>query len=323
MKNVLMLLMLAAALAIPGCQQQRPSDSHSPKATSDVALQTGKIEKHGLHNVYRIDTKLFSGSSPEDEAGFRSLSELGIRTIISVDGAKPDVALAHKFGMRYVHIPVGYDGISRAEILRLVKAARDLPGPVYVHCHHGKHRGPTAAAAIHLCLDDKCSVEQALAEMKRAGTDPHYAGLYEVPRTLVRPSQQELDSLPADFSEATEVSSLAQLMVEIDLRWENLKSAESAGWTFPQNNPDLDPAHEALMLAENYHEAGRLPQVVDRPASFRALLAKAEQGALALEKAIRDARQPDTKDRSARNSVFQTAKTACIECHARYRDVPQ
>ena len=28
----------------------------------------------------------------------------------------------------------------------LARAARTLPGPIFVHCHHGMHRGPAAAA---------------------------------------------------------------------------------------------------------------------------------------------------------------------------------
>ena len=44
-----------------------------------------------------------------------------------------------------------------------------------------------------------------------------------------------------------------------------------------KNNPDLDPPHEALMLAEHYRGAGRLPKVKERPAQFREKLTKAEE----------------------------------------------
>jgi protein tyrosine phosphatase (PTP) superfamily phosphohydrolase (DUF442 family) len=101
-----------------------------------------KIQAAGLHNVYRITDKLMSGSSPDVDAGFKSLKELGVKTVISVDGAKPDIVHAHKYGLRYVHIPFGYDGIPRQQVLRLARAVRDLPGPIYIHCHHGVHRGP-------------------------------------------------------------------------------------------------------------------------------------------------------------------------------------
>jgi protein tyrosine phosphatase (PTP) superfamily phosphohydrolase (DUF442 family) len=198
------------------------------------------LQVSGLHNVYRITDNLISGSSPEGDEGFRSLKELGIKTVISVDGARPDVECARKFGLRYIHLPFGYDGIPRQRILELAKVVRDLPGPFYIHCHHGKHRGPAAAAALHLCLDEKCSVEQALAEMKRAGTDPHYTGLYGVPKTLSRPTSTDLDRLSADFPEVAKVPGLAQLMVEIDSRWENLKLIRAAEWKTPADHADLD-----------------------------------------------------------------------------------
>ncbi len=38
-----------------------------------------------------------------------------------------------------------HGGISRDQSLTIARAVQDLPGPVFIHCHHGKHRGPTAA----------------------------------------------------------------------------------------------------------------------------------------------------------------------------------
>jgi protein tyrosine phosphatase (PTP) superfamily phosphohydrolase (DUF442 family) len=105
------------------------------------------VSAAGLHNVFPITDKFYSGSCPEGEAGFGSLRALGVRTVISVDGARPDVELARKHGLRYVHLPIGYDGVPRQQALRIARAVRDLPGPVYLHCHHGKHRGPVTASA--------------------------------------------------------------------------------------------------------------------------------------------------------------------------------
>src|SRR5438094_677830 len=81
-------------------------------------------------------------SSPDGDEGFHSLQQLGIKTIVSVDGARPEVDLARKYGLRYVHLPIGYDAVPREQALRIARAIRDLPGPVYIHCHHGRHRGP-------------------------------------------------------------------------------------------------------------------------------------------------------------------------------------
>jgi protein tyrosine phosphatase (PTP) superfamily phosphohydrolase (DUF442 family) len=275
----------------------------------------GKVEAAGLHNVFRLTDKLYSGSSPEGDTGFASLQQIGIQTIISVDGARPDVETAHKFGMHYVHLPIGYDGVPRDQGLRIAKAVRDLPGPVYLHCHHGKHRGPAAAAVAHLCLDEKCNVDTALAEMRRAGTDPHYTGLYAAPGEFGRPTAADLDRVSSDFPEVSVVAALAQVMVGIDERWENLKLIRAANWKVPADHADLDPPHEALQLREHFREAARLPAVQERAEEFRWWLSECEKDVADLEQALR------TADR-APESAFRKVNDACARCHIQYRDTP-
>ncbi len=312
---LLLPLAWAPSSVAPALQPSGPKPPHRTEGA--------RIEAAGLHNVFRITDRLYSGSSPDGEAGFRSLKDLGIRTIITVDGMRPDVDTARKYGLRYVHLAFGYDGIPRTRILELARAARDLPGPIYVHCHHGQHRSPAAAAAIHLCLDAKCRVEQAVAEMKRAGTDPRYVGLYAVPASLVRPTREELDRVPADFPEVARVADLAQCMVGIDGRWDNLKAIRAAGWRTPAGQPDLDPPHEALQLVEQYREAARLELVRKRPDDFRRRLADAERRATELEAALRPGKPATPIDRAAAEEAFRKVGQACTRCHARYRDVPQ
>jgi hypothetical protein len=217
--------------------------------------------------------------------------------------------------MRYVHLPVGYDGVPEYQGRRIAKAVRDLPGAVYVHCHHGKHRGPAAAAVARLCLDERCGVETALGEMRRAGTDPHYTGLYAAPRDLRRPTRGELDRVPDDFPEVAEVAGLAQVMVQIDERWDRLKEARAAGWEVPPSHPDIDPPHEALQLVEQYREALRLSDLGARPEELRGWLAEAEKDAEALEAALRG--------HAGAEAAWKKAGAACTHCHAGYRDIPR
>ena len=295
------------------------NDKGGPTAPGTEAPrpELGKVEAPGLHNVYRLTETLYSGSSPEGDEGFESLRKLGAKTIISVDGARPDVGRAHKFGLRYVHLPIGYDGVPEGQGKRIAKAVRDLPGAVYVHCHHGKHRGPAAAAVAHLCVDERCGVETALDEMRRAGTDPHYAGLYAAPRDLRRPTREELDRVPDDFPEVAQVAGLAQVMVQIDERWDRLKEARAAGWKVPLAHPDIDPPHEALQLVEQYREALRLLEVDARPEELRRWLAEAEKDAEGLEAALRGRAGVGVE------AAWKKAGAACTRCHAGHRDLPR
>src|SRR5437763_283879 len=52
-----------------------------------------------LHNVHHLTEKLYCGSGPEDEKQLKALAEFGIKTVISVDGAKPRADLAEKYGL--------------------------------------------------------------------------------------------------------------------------------------------------------------------------------------------------------------------------------
>jgi hypothetical protein len=174
-----------------------------------------------------------------------------------------------------------------------------------------------------LCLDRQCPVETAVAEMRRAGTDPRYSGLYASPQTLQRPTPEELDRVPADFPEVAEVPVLAEVMVGVDGRWENLKRARAAGWKTPPDHPDVDPPHEALQLVEQFREAARLAEVKERSEDFRRRLADAEAAAVEIEQVLHRGREQSMVDGAAAEEAFRKGGAACAACHTQYRDVPQ
>jgi protein tyrosine phosphatase (PTP) superfamily phosphohydrolase (DUF442 family) len=296
------------------------SQSIDPQCGAPARLVAGAapIELPGLHNVIRVSEKLVSGSSPEGDVGFESLRSLGIKTIITVDGARPEVDRARKFDLRYVHLPIGYDGISQEQANRLARAVRDLPGPIYLHCHHGKHRGPAAAAVAEFCLDAKCTAAAAIQIMKRAGTDPHYTGLIAAPNRIHHPSRDELAAAASDFPESASIPALAQAMVEIDATWDNLQAIRKADSKTPKDQADLDPPHEALQLLERFREFGRRDEIRLRPEEFRKWLSDAEKSAASLEEWLRSKSAPAQLE-----MAFQRCKASCIQCHAKYRDVPK
>src|SRR5688572_15242056 len=162
-----------------------------------------------LENFFSIDGNVLSGSSPHDEQGFQELKALGVKTIISVDGEKPDVEAARKYGMRYIHTPIGYDGTTLSNASRIAKAADTADGAVYVHCHHGKHRGPGAVAVI--CESRGIwSASQGEAWLKQAGTSPDYPGLYRMAATFHKSA--DYSNNPASLPERAAVSGLVDAM---------------------------------------------------------------------------------------------------------------
>ncbi len=171
-------LCLVLAFAVPVCG----ADEHKP------ASYPTKLDGSGVDNLYQLAENLYSGSKPRGEEGLQFLAKLGIKTILSVDGATPDVEAAKKFGIGYVHIPISTHGITEAQAEQIVKAAAEQPGPLFVHCHYGMNRGPSAAAIIGIAQHD-WSAEQAVAWMKKAGTDSSCTGLFRDVRNFNAPSE--------------------------------------------------------------------------------------------------------------------------------------
>jgi hypothetical protein len=231
-----------------------------------------------------------------------------------VDGAKPDADAARRYGIRYVHLPIGYDGVPSAQGLRLVKAAETLPGPIYVHCHHGLHRGPAGAAVICMAMEG-WTPEQADAWLHLAGTATNYPGLYRSVEQFHPPSAEVLRKVPSDFPERSAVSALADVMIQVDGRFDNLKLIKKAGYKTPSGHPDFDPAHEALMLDELFKELARSPALEKRPAEFKAKLSTAEHAANALRQSL-----VGSAGVGAVESAYQSLNNSCADCHKRYRN---
>jgi cytochrome c556 len=112
-------------------------------------------------------------------------------------------------------------------------------------------------------------------------------------------------------------------MVHIDERLDHLKEIRAADWKVPHEHPDLDAPHEALQLLEHYREAARLEDIGRRTEKFRRQLNEAERSAQELEKALRQKQEERDIPSAVLEKAYQKVSTACTQCHAKYRDVPQ
>jgi protein tyrosine phosphatase (PTP) superfamily phosphohydrolase (DUF442 family) len=283
-----------------------------PAATNAPGVNS--LRSAHLENLFSVKGKVLSGSSPHDEKGFQELKALGVKTIISVDGEKPDVETARKYGMRYIHIPIGYDGTTLSNANRIAKAADTTDGAVYVHCHHGKHRGPAAVAVI--CKSRGIwNTNQADVWLKQAGTSPDYPGLYQMAASFRKSA--DYSSIPTNFPEQATVSGLVDAMVEIDLHWDHLKAVQKAGYKVPPDHPGLVPEKEAVLMMEAYRELGRVHEAQELGADFLNRLKKAEQQAAALHGFVK-AGQPLRKERA--DELWTSAGQMCGSCHKKYRN---
>lgn len=281
-----------------------------------------RIESPHLPNAWRVHPRVLSGGQPDGEAGFAELKALGVKTIISVDGARPDIAAARKYGIRYVHLPHGYDGIPDDRVWELAKAVRGLEGPIYIHCHHGKHRSPAAAGAACVA-GGLIPARDAVHILTTAGTSEHYRGLYETVRTVQQVDPRTLDSLNIEFPETVELPPFAQTMVAMEHLQDQLRKLSATAWQPPAAHPDLDPAHQALLLRELFTELLRTGVVEHEPDAFQRLVREGEAAGAALEILLRTqpaARHPGW--RSEADAAFTRITANCARCHQQYRDVP-
>lgn len=316
------LVFLASLLVISG---YGPATRIQPVASArQLPFEPQKLaEVSHLPNAYRLHEKVISGGQPEGDLGFQELHALGVKTVISVDGAQPDVASAKKYGLRYVHLPHGYDGISDERAQQLAKAVRDLPGPIYIHCHHGKHRSPAAAtvACVSLGLIGPTS---AVNILKTAGTSENYRGLYQSAESARRLEEKLLDALQVEFNETVALPPMAEAMVAIEHVHDHLKAIEQSHWKSPGNHPDLNPAHEALLLKEHFAELKRTDEVQRKPARFQQLIQDGEIAAGDLESALeRKEKAADSgHDLQSAAAALQRITQNCSACHREFRDVP-
>ena len=325
---------VVVAVVLVGCSKPRSAETSFPQSADQTreeqaetkTTETGTYEGHGdkllldkpaaeqfphLHNLLQLTERIYSGGEPEDDQAFQELAKLGVRTIVSVDGARPDIALADKYGLRYVHIPIGYDGVPVEAGLQFASLVKNAAGPFYIHCHHGKHRGP-AGAAVACIADGAADGKTALTVLEKAGTSKDYAGLWRDVESYTRASEGA--DLP-ELVPVAEVGSLVAAMAQIDRASDNLKLCAAADWKTPAEHPDVAPAQQALLLKEGFRETVRqLAESNDYDEQFLAWMKEAEEVTTKLEAALQ------ASDKEVVADAFSNIQDQCKQCHNKYRN---
>lgn len=299
-RSAVALTLLAASVCIA---QNIPL---APDAATQPALHVA------LPRTRDLGGGVWIGGQPDGDAGFAELRRMGMRTVISVDGAPPDVERARRFGLRYVHLPIRYSAIDEKRQAELARAVSALPGPCYVHCHLGKHRGP-AAAATALASLGRITTAEAEAILVAAGTSPKYAGLYSTVRNARRLSDAELSAIDAAFPEIERLSGMRAGMSRLDQLTSDLEHLRAAGWKADAEHADLVPARSlqgtiALLSELRLHATDRQPE-------FLAELASSADDLRAVQAALEP--KPDLV---AANRAFDRYHARCTSCHDRFRE---
>ena len=231
MRRLLLLTSLSALHLLGGCVHEPPTG-----VTVSVAAP-------GIERVYKIDTNLLTGSSPDTE-GLHSLQELGVSVVVCVDGPRPNVDLIRELGMRSVHLPIGYDEVPESTLQSLVKLTQEHPETIYVHCHQGQHRGPAVAAVIQR-IRKEWNTEQSREILSTCGTSKDYPGLWEATAT---PLPEFYECSQAQLPEAVKPKGLTELMLTIQDQRDSLDS---------MGNNYADITATLLVIEESFRELQR------------------------------------------------------------------
>ena len=116
---------------------------------------------------------------------------------------------------------------------------------------------------------------------------------------------------------------MAEAMVAIEHVHDHLTQFSAADWKALPKHPDLEAAHEALLLTEHFAELLRLPIVAEHPDGFKTMLQESEIKSKELEASIRAWNETGNPTPVPRSIVepFERVSANCISCHRAFRDL--
>lgn len=288
-----------------------------------IASATSKfahLKVQGLPNAIQVNTKVISGGQPDPLTGFQSLQELGVKTIVSVDGIEPNVEAAIAAGMRYIHLPVGYQKIPEQRAKELAHAILVLKGPIYIHCHHGRHRSP-AAAAVGCVTAGLMSNDQAKNLLINAGTSPNYRGLFQSAQDAQQIAKQDLTKMSPDLPAKAEVSTIVEVMVHLDEELLSLKSILDSPPGLLSESKLQSLSESSSLLADEFTELLRRRRPDQYDEGFLKSLKTSQWAADQLQQHVLKWNSDDSENqRSKAKGLLKSISRQCTECHRAYRN---
>lgn len=125
----------------------------------------------------KVDERLYRGGRP-NRAGFHTLRDEGVKTVISLQGHSPardeEERFVETLGMDFVTIPMSvYEAPADEDILLFIETVLDpQKQPVFVHCHSGRDR-TGVLVAVYRVLVYGWGPKEAYEEAKKYGFWPY------------------------------------------------------------------------------------------------------------------------------------------------------
>jgi len=283
-----------------------------PAACSSTPARKETTLPNPIKNLHLLAPGLYSGDEPATAAHYDQLAALGIKTVISVDAIAPDPDLADRHNIRIVHLPIGYDGIDNSRATELAAAIAQLDHPIYLHCHHGKHRGP-AAIGVGAIGAGIITNDQAIEFMTDVGTSSNYPGLYAAARNA-KPLEKETLNAVHDFPARAPVSSFGKSMGKLDRLHDRLWDIAEDDWQTPEDHPDLSPTAVSGQIHDLMRSMLDLDFLNNEGIAMRPEMIASMKAAGDIETKI------TIGDFPAAMTALDALNNLCIDCHDQHRD---
>jgi protein tyrosine/serine phosphatase len=125
----------------------------------------------------------------------KDLEQMGIRSIINLRMKDSDNRKVAATGLNHIHLPMKAQSVTYEDVVRTMKAIRDAPQPVLIHCRRGSDRTGCMVAFYRIVFLD-WSKEKAI----EAFLDPKYGYLENLFPNLVELIEQtNIDQLKKDI----------------------------------------------------------------------------------------------------------------------------
>lgn len=138
-------------------------------------LWASPVEGVGVPNLYRVEPDLFRSAQPDPE-GFRTLTGLGVRTVLDLCRGQGDTELARGTSLRLLQVPMTAWWFRDGPAVQALRIVADRSNrPLLIHCHQGADR-TGAILALYRVVVQGWTKEEALREMNDGGY--HHSSLF-------------------------------------------------------------------------------------------------------------------------------------------------
>ncbi|WP_462379020.1 tyrosine-protein phosphatase [Pseudomonas sp. Marseille-QA0892] len=118
-------------------------------------------------NLYRMAPGLYRSAKPSP-LNVDELHALGVTTVISLIKADDTALVSERFSAHLESFPLHADRVDESDVLDVLRAIAAAPGPVLIHCKHGRDRTGLMAAMYRTVIQG-WSRDEAIAEMTAGG----------------------------------------------------------------------------------------------------------------------------------------------------------